>query len=103
MNKSTLTNIQVGAFVLASIALVAIGLLWIAGSAVFGEKQQSYRVVMTNSGGLQPGDRVRVAGVSVGRIQHIDLRIGDAFPVTLHIGIKATVSIGIDSTARVGP
>ena len=55
-------DIKIGGFVLAALALLAVGSLWIAGSAFFGTQHVSYRVLMRDSGGVAIGDRVRMAG-----------------------------------------
>jgi phospholipid/cholesterol/gamma-HCH transport system substrate-binding protein len=92
----------VGVFVLVALAILVFGSLWIAGSSFFGAPRASYEVLLENSSGLQAGDRVRMAGVSVGRIQHVDLRPGDEWPVSLHVALKPDVSIKTDATAKVG-
>jgi phospholipid/cholesterol/gamma-HCH transport system substrate-binding protein len=99
--KSRLANIKVGVFVLGALAILIAGSLWIAGSTFFGAERVPYVVLMQDSGGLQGGDRVRVAGVAIGRIQRVDLRPGDPWPVALHVAVKPDVPIKTDSTARV--
>ena len=100
-DNSRLADIKVGAFVLGALAILIAGSLWIAGSTFFGAKRVPYVVLMQDSGGLQGGDRVRVAGVAVGRIQRADLRPGDPWPVVLRVAVKPDVPIKIDSAARV--
>ena len=100
-DKSRLADVKVGIFVLAALLLLMAGSLWIAGSSFLGAKRVPYVVLMQDSGGLQGGDRIRVAGVSVGRIQRVDLRPGDPWPVKLHVSLKPEVLVKTDGTARV--
>lgn len=102
MNHSDrISDIKAGGFVLVALIVLVAGSLWIAGSTLFGARKVSYRVTLDESGGLQAGDRVRVAGVSVGRIQRLDLRTDRVPPVDMLIGIQREFEIRADSTARV--
>ena len=96
-----LADVKVGAFVLAALVILIVGSLWIAGSTLFGPPRIYYRVLMQDSGGLQAGDRVRLAGVSVGRIQHVDLLPGAEWPVTLSVAVKRGLDLKTDASARV--
>ena len=101
MERLETSDVKVGAFVLVALAILVAGLLWIAGSTILGTKRASYKVLMQNSGGLQAGDRVRFAGVSVGRVQGFVLRPGEEWPVALNVSIKRDIPIRVDSTATV--
>jgi len=95
-----LTDVKVGAFVLAALAILVAGSLWIAGTSLGGRKV-SYTVLLPESGGVTAGDRVRVAGVSVGRIRRVDLRLGEEWPVSLQVDVRAELPIEEDSTASI--
>ena len=101
-DKNRAADIKVGAFVLTALALLVVGWLWIAGSTLFGAQRVSYSILMKDSGGLQAGDRVRFAGVAVGRIQHVGLRPGEEWPVVLRVALKADVPVKTDSLAHKG-
>jgi phospholipid/cholesterol/gamma-HCH transport system substrate-binding protein len=96
-----LADVKVGAFVLAALAILIAGSLWIAGSTLFGPPRISYKVLMQDSGGLQAGDRVRLAGVSVGRIQRVNLQPGTEWPVTLSVAVKRGLELKTDASARI--
>jgi len=102
MNESArLSDVKVGAFVLVALLILVIGSLWIAGSALFGSRRVAYVVLLEGCAGLQPGDRVRVVGVSVGRIKGVRLLPEEPWPVALQIAVKASVPVREDSTAKI--
>ena len=95
-------EIRVGAFVLVALAILIFGSLWIAGSSFFGAPRVSYKVLLKDSAGLQSGDRVRINGVSVGRVQYVSLSPGDEWPVTLSVALKPDAAVRTDASAAVG-
>jgi phospholipid/cholesterol/gamma-HCH transport system substrate-binding protein len=101
-NRGRGAEIKVGVFVLAALAVLVFGSLWIAGSSFFGAPRASYTVRLNSSNGLQAGDRVRVNGVAVGRIRAVDLDPGDPWPVTLSVALKPDITIRADSSATTG-
>lgn len=100
-NRHALDDVKVGLFVLIALLVLIGGSLWIAGSALFGTRQVSYSVLMNDSGGLRSSDRVRVAGVAVGRVRGVELRPGDPWPVRLNITIRPGISIHTDAEASI--
>jgi phospholipid/cholesterol/gamma-HCH transport system substrate-binding protein len=94
-------NVKVGLFVLIALVLLIGGSLWIAGSALFGTRQISYLVLMNDSGGLRASDRVRVAGVPVGRVRGVELKPGDPWPVRLSVPIRPGIPIHEDAAASI--
>ena len=96
-----IADAKIGLFVLTALILLILGSLWIAGSTLGGQRRLSYRVLMQDSGGLRPGDRVRVAGVSVGRVQNVTLRPGDEWPVLFEIAVRESVPLKTDGKAQI--
>ena len=94
-------DVRLGAFVLAALALLVAGSLWIAGTPLFAPSRVDYLVRLRDSGGVQAGDRVRVAGVAVGKIREVELAPGDALPVRFHVSVRSAVPISVDAKARV--
>ncbi len=101
-DRARMSDVKVGAFVLAALAILVVGSLWIAGSAIIGSPRVDYRVRMKDAGGLQTGDRVRVSGVSVGRVEAVELHPGEDWPVVLSIHVKRSVQIKTDAEATPG-
>jgi len=101
MHENRRQHVRLGLFVLAALAILIAGSLWIAGSAFFGGPRPTYDVLLENSAGIQAGDRVRVAGVAVGRVRRTELRPGDEWPVLLRVAIRPGVVLHHDSSASI--
>ena len=95
----TSTNVRVGIFVVTALFLLVAGSVWIVGSGSLAGGRVVYHVLLRDSAGVEVGDRVRLAGVAVGRIQDIELRSDDAWPVLLTISIRAEIPVREDSSA----
>jgi phospholipid/cholesterol/gamma-HCH transport system substrate-binding protein len=83
---------------IATVAVIAlvVGTLFVPNSISLGKK--TYFAELARSGGLEPGDSVRVAGINVGKVT--SLKIRDAkVRVTFQIG--KGVKLGRDSRADV--
>ena len=64
------SDVKVGVFVLVALAILIAGSLWIAGgSSVRARVRFPTTCCSQDSGGVVAGDRVRVAGVAVGRVR----------------------------------
>jgi phospholipid/cholesterol/gamma-HCH transport system substrate-binding protein len=94
-------DVRVGLFVLAALVILVVGSLWIAGSTWLAPQRISYSVLMKDSGGVQAGDRVRVAGVPVGKVEGVDLNPEDEWPVRFHIAVRRSVPLHADASARI--
>ncbi len=95
-----IADIKIGFFVLAAIALLVVGSILIVGSRALSANQISYTVLLNDSAGVQAGDRVRQAGVPIGRIRTVDLRTEEQWPVKIEIDVDAEVPIRADATAE---
>jgi phospholipid/cholesterol/gamma-HCH transport system substrate-binding protein len=87
------SDVKVGVFVLIALAIGIAGSLWIAGGSLFAARQIPFEVVLADSGGVVAGDRVRVAGVAVGRINDVVLRQEEKWPVLMEVSIKEEISL----------
>ena len=93
------SDVKVGVFVLVALAMLIAGSLWIAGGRLFAAAQNPYQVQLANSGGIVAGDRVRVAGVAVGRINEVVLQPGAESPVLMRISVKGDIEMHEDASA----
>jgi len=92
---------KVGALVLAAVAVLAAGSLWLAAGPLDGSARTDYAVVLSDSGGLQRGAPVRIAGVLVGKVSSVRLAAEEEWPVRLGISVRGSVDLHADAQARV--
>ncbi|MDX1383601.1 MAG: MlaD family protein, partial [Thermoanaerobaculia bacterium] len=95
------TNFRVGLFVLSALVILIVGSLWILGSSAIVGERVPYTVVLDDSGAVEVGDRVRLAGVSVGRIQGIRLRPLEQPPVLIDIDVRSEIELHEGTTATI--
>lgn len=92
-------TIRAGLFVLIALAILIAASLWVAGFHVGGD-QTPYDVVMKTAAGIRQGDRVRVAGMEVGRVLAVDLRPGEEWPVLFHVALDEDIPVTEGASAR---
>lgn len=96
-----LNEVRAGIFVLAALTLLAVGTLWIVGFSPFDGERPAYEVWMKESGGVRSGDRLRVSGIEAGRVQSVELRSGEEWPVRFGVTLDESVRLRVGSTARI--
>jgi phospholipid/cholesterol/gamma-HCH transport system substrate-binding protein len=85
----TWAQLRVGALVIASLVVLAIGIFFISGEVGFLSRKYSLKAYFSTASGLRPGSQVRIAGIPVGAVDQI--RISDfieperAVEVTLRV------------------
>ena len=84
---------KVGLVILAAIALLIYGIIWIRGTR-FGQKTYTAAVVFPNVGSLSAGDAVSVSGVMKGKVKKIELYQGD---VLVHFTLEKDVVLKKDA------
>lgn len=94
-------EVRVGLLVLAALGIFAFGSLWILGSFPLGPGRKSYQVAMTSSGGVRQGDRVRISGVEVGRIDAVKLHPGADWPVVFTVTLDSSIRVTEQASARI--
>ena len=99
MKQSNLELI-VGAFVLVGLAAVAYLALKIGAGSLVGTDTYMVHARFTNSGGLNPGSNVLIAGVPVGRVSAIRLNPAD-FSAMVDLSLEKAVQLPSDSIASI--
>jgi phospholipid/cholesterol/gamma-HCH transport system substrate-binding protein len=93
-------TIMVGAFVAGTVVILAIGLLWLAGSR-FLRSVDRYNVVFKGSvSGLLPGAAVELNGVQVGKVTSVNLTTDSPPRVRVDLEVHPRTPIFKDSVAR---
>lgn len=75
------------------VSLIAAGLLYLNPLG-----QRSYAAHMHNSGGVRPGDQIRIAGIPVGKVSAVGL---DGTVVKMTFEVTRSLVLGSDSTVEV--
>ncbi len=80
MNDTKLLEVKVGITILAGIAMLVMGIVWLKG-ITFKPNTFEVSVVFNNTSGLQIGDAITLSGMRVGKVSDILLE-GDSVIVT---------------------
>jgi phospholipid/cholesterol/gamma-HCH transport system substrate-binding protein len=94
MNQET----KVGFFLIASIAAILAGILFLGNLKIFSHDHR-FHVMFDNVEALPPKAAVKVAGVEIGKVRHVEL-VGGRARVTIDIDPK--VAVYENATASVG-
>lgn len=94
----TRAEVTAGAFVLAGLALLAYLSISIGGLTLVPEKRYRVSARFSNVGDLQPGAPVKLAGVTVGKVESI--RLADYFGL-VELAIDRAVPLPRDTIASV--
>lgn len=100
MKQQSKLELTVGVFVLAGLLAVAYLALRIGAGALIGGDTYELTARFTNSGGLNPGGNVLIAGVPVGRIETIRLNPAD-FSSVVTFSLRKDVKLPTDSIASI--
>jgi len=65
----------IGAFVLAALAMIVVGVLWLSGNSLFRKQQEAMIFYKGNVAGLYVGAPVTFRGVAVGQVEEIGIRV----------------------------
>ena len=101
LERERAVEVRVGAFVLGAILLLALGILWVLGSLPAGREANEYGVLMGTAAGVRRGDRVRVSGIEVGRVEGVVLRPGEKWPVLFEVTLDASVPVTQEASAHI--
>jgi phospholipid/cholesterol/gamma-HCH transport system substrate-binding protein len=99
MNDSKL-EFKVGVFVFLGVTLVALLILSFTKGNTFGKATYTLRVVLPNAAGLKPSADVMMAGVSIGKVNSIELA-DDTKSVDITVKILAKYKIRKDALFKI--
>ena len=94
-------ELKIGLISIAALALAAVLIFALTGSAGFSWERYALKTVFTNIAGLNEGSLVRIAGVPVGSVTNIGF-VGDRVEVTLEISEEMRPRVTTGSTAALG-
>jgi ABC-type transporter Mla subunit MlaD len=99
--ESSRQALRAGVFFIAAISIFVGAALWVSGSEWLRGPMRSYQVDIADAGELSVGDGVYVAGVAVGTVADISVRLNSPTPVSLTIEVPKSMILREDSSARV--
>ncbi len=94
---STRTVVKLSAFALCC-ALLTVWLAARIGNIALFSHRTGYTAVLTDAGGLQAGDAVKIAGVTVGQVQSVGVNHGEAvvtFGLSDDVRIRRSTGVGL--------
>lgn len=97
--KYTSIDLAVGAFVLAGLLALAYLAFKIGGGALLGADTNIVRARFNNIGGLAPGASVLISGVSVGKVERVEL--DDRFAAIVTLRVRRDIALPADSLAAI--
>lgn len=95
------TEVAVGLVILIGIAVVFFGTLWLKGTRL-GEKEMTIRARFLEIGQLLDGNEVKLRGVSIGRVERIELEAGGG-GVIVTMRIAQEVPLPADPVVLLSP
>ena len=98
--KQSKLELIVGTFVLIGLAAVAYLALKIGAGTLVGADTYMIHARFANSGGLNPGSNVLIAGVPIGRVSAIRLNPAD-FSAVVDLSLERAVKLPADSIASI--
>ena len=98
--KQSKLELIVGVFVLVGLVAVAYLALRIGAGALVGGDTYTLKARFANSGGLNPGSNVLIAGVAVGRVDAITLNPAD-YSALVEFSLRKSVQLPLDSIASI--
>ncbi|AHF93619.1 ABC-type transport system involved in resistance to organic solvents, periplasmic component [Opitutaceae bacterium TAV1] len=97
--KQNKTELIVGAFVLAGIVAIAWLAIKIGSGTLLGSGSWLLEARFANSGGINPGSSVIIAGVPVGRVESV--RLDDGFNAIVTLRLQDSLKLPTDTMASI--
>ena len=80
----------IGAFVLAALAMIVVGVLWLSGNNLFKKQQEAMIFYKGNVSGLYVGAPVTFRGVATGQVEAINVEV-DSKTLAARIAVRVTL------------
>jgi phospholipid/cholesterol/gamma-HCH transport system substrate-binding protein len=99
MELSYKREVAVGTLVIAAITLFILGTTWLSGRSVAADSSKFWRIQFREAGNLKISSAVRISGVSVGKVQAIQLV--DVGKVLVAIRLPEKIQPRVDASAEI--
>jgi phospholipid/cholesterol/gamma-HCH transport system substrate-binding protein len=99
MDTSYKQEVSVGVLVILAIVLFIVGSTWLKGQSIGGDLEDYWKIQFHQAANLKASSPVRVSGVSVGKVEHIELQ--DVGKVLVYISLADRIQPRVDAKAQV--
>jgi phospholipid/cholesterol/gamma-HCH transport system substrate-binding protein len=99
MDTSYKQEVTVGALVILAIVIFIVGSTWLRGRSIGGDLEDYWRIQFRQAGNLKASSPVRVSGVTVGKVEHIELQ--DVGKVLIYVSLADRIQPRKDAAAQV--
>jgi phospholipid/cholesterol/gamma-HCH transport system substrate-binding protein len=99
MDLSYKREVMVGTLVILAIVLFFVGTTWLSGRSVGGSSKDYWKIQFREASNLKPSSPVRISGVPVGKVEHIEL--ADVGKVLVSISLPDWIKPRVDATAKI--
>lgn len=99
MELSYKREVAVGTLVIAAIALFILGTTWLSGRSVAADSDKFWKIQFREASNLKVSSPVRISGVSVGKVQKIQLV--DVGKVLVLVSLPEKIKPRIDASAEI--
>ena len=99
MDLSYKREVMVGTLVIAAVALFIVGTTWLSGRSVAASDKDFWKIQFRDAGNLKVSSLVRISGVSVGKVERIQLV--DVGKVLVLVKLPERIKPRMDATASI--
>jgi phospholipid/cholesterol/gamma-HCH transport system substrate-binding protein len=99
MELSYKREVMVGTLVIAAVALFIVGTTWLSGRSVAASSKDFWKIQFRDAGNLKISSMVRISGVSVGKVESIQLV--DVGKVLVSVKLPERIKPRFDATASI--
>ena len=99
MDLSYKREATVGLVVILAVVLFFIGTTWLSGRSMRGSSEDFWKIQFRDAGNLKTSSPVRISGVPVGKVEHIELL--EVGKVLVQISLPERITPKVDATAKV--
>lgn len=99
MDTSYKQEVTVGVLVILAIVIFIVGSTWLRGLSIGGDLDDYWKIQFHQAANLKASSPVRVSGVSVGKVEHIELQ--DVGKVLVYVSLANRIQPRQDAKAQV--
>ncbi len=99
MDLSYKREVTVGSLVILAVVLFVVGTSWLSGRSVTADEDEFWKIQFKTAGNLKASSVVRISGVSVGKVERVQLV--DVGKVLVMVTLPDRIVPRVDATAQI--